>query len=349
MNVNICNILNVEVSFQENTWTEITKNISIQQVLNIIKKEEYKNVIGKLRNELEKGNIEYYNSNKKRLPAVTFSGTFKKKRTLDYIQSYNPIVVIDIDKLDNEELDRVYDVLAKEPYVLSFWKSPSNKGFKGIVPLNYNTDSQDSNLIHKSAFEKLSEYFKKEHNIELDKSGSDITRLCFISSDKELVLKEEVTFFKVEDEDLLDNKSSKTDEKIKHYVLRSSNKKDALYNPKNRNKSKDRTAMSNIIKYLTIKNKSITYSYADWYKVAMGIANSFTFDIGKKYFNKLSALDVGKYNSINCENFLTDCYEMRNGSIKFASIIYLANQQGYKTKSQKSKGGSEDGGQKQLS
>ena len=107
--------------------------------------------------------------------------------------------------------------------------------------------------------------------------------------------------------------------------------------------------MSNIIKYLTIKNKSITYSYADWYKVAMGIANSFTFDIGKKYFNKLSALDVGKYNSINCENFLTDCYEMRNGSIKFASIIYLANQQGYKTKSQKSKGGSEDGGQKQLS
>jgi len=43
MNVNICNILNVEVSFQENTWTEITKNISIQQVLNIIKKEEYKN------------------------------------------------------------------------------------------------------------------------------------------------------------------------------------------------------------------------------------------------------------------------------------------------------------------
>lgn len=131
--------------------------------------------------------------------------------------------------------------------------------------------------------------------------------------------------------------------------MRSSNKKDALYNPKNRNKSKDRTAMSNIIKYLTIKNKSITYSYADWYKVAMGIANSFTFDIGKKYFNKLSALDVGKYNSINCENFLTDCYEMRNGSIKFASIIYLANQQGYKTKSQKSKGGSEDGGQKQLS
>jgi len=78
MTTNIHNILNIEVSFQENTWTEITKNISIQQVLNIIKKEEYKNVIGKLRNELQKGNIEYYNSNKKRLPAVTFSGIFKR-------------------------------------------------------------------------------------------------------------------------------------------------------------------------------------------------------------------------------------------------------------------------------
>lgn len=115
--------------------------------------------------------------------------------------------------------------------------------------------------------------------------------------------------------------------------------RDALFNPFERNNQSDRKLMSDIIRYLTNKKLSITYSYADWYKVAMAIANSFTYDVGLNYFKKLSKLDVTKYDEDHCTNFLINCYENRNGTVNFASIIHLANQKGYKTKQQKQKEG----------
>jgi hypothetical protein len=93
--------------------------------------------------------------------------------------------------------------------------------------------------------------------------------------------------------------------------------------------------MTDIIRHLTNKNKTITYSYEEWCKVAMAIANTFTYEIGLNYFLKLSKLDTDKFNEISCTNFLNNCYETRKGKLNFRSIIYLANQKGYQTKNQK--------------
>ena len=70
----------------------------------------------------------------------------------------------------------------------------------------------------------------------------------------------------------------------------------------------------------------------------MSISNSFTYDIGLDYFKRFSSIDKEKYDETNCANFLQNCYESRNGSIKFNSIIHLANEKGYLTKQQKKKG-----------
>ena len=71
----------------------------------------------------------------------------------------------------------------------------------------------------------------------------------------------------------------------------------------------------------------------------MAIANTFTYDIGLNYFTKLSKLDGIKYNETHSTNFLNNCYETKNGSVNFASIIHLANEKGYNTKQQKIKNG----------
>ena len=115
--------------------------------------------------------------------------------------------------------------------------------------------------------------------------------------------------------------------------------RDALYNPAERNNQYNRKLMTDIIRHLTNKNLSITFLYSDWCKVAMAIANTFTYDIGLNYFRKLSKLDEAKYNEIHCANFLLNCYEIKNGKVTFASIIHLANEKRYKTKQQKIKEG----------
>ncbi|WP_445458041.1 BT4734/BF3469 family protein [Flavobacterium sp. HNIBRBA15423] len=325
---------NIVVSYQENTWSRISTEITVQETLQIIGSDKLKTIVENLRNELKKGNKEYYDNNKKKLPAVTFSATFDKNRKKENLKLYTSLLVIDIDKLSDDEMKRINEILKKDKYVFSFWRSPSNKGFKGLICINYNKPLKNEfvDFQHKVAFKTISDYFLKEYQIELDSSGSDITRLCFLSFDDGIVIKDIFSEFEIEISDFEKTTTSNSEKKI---VQKFSSNKDALYNSQDRNNPYDRKLMSNIIRFLNNRNCSITDSYEDWCKVAMAIANTFTFDVGKNYFIKLSKRDSAKFNETNCENFLSNCYENRKGEVAFASIVYLANKKGYKTKYQK--------------
>lgn len=328
---------NINLSYQDKAWSSISKEITLNDTLNIINSELLKSKIERLRIELENGNKDYYDSNKKSLPAVTFSATFQENRRKDKLKEYNQILVIDIDKLSNEEMHKVREALKNEPFVFSFWKSPSNKGYKGLIKLSFieKFDKVNTDFQHKYAFKLISSYFLKNHDIELDKSGSDITRLCFLSYDQNIIIKENAQEFEVENTDIPIEPKTK---KVNNSTLKFISNKDALYNSLNRNDPYERRLMSNIIRHLNNKNLTITETYEDWYKVAMAIANTFTFDVGKNYFIKLSKRDSNKFNEINCKNFLLSCYENRKGEVSFASIVFLANKNGYKTKYQKNNG-----------
>ncbi|SDH07594.1 Primase C terminal 2 (PriCT-2) [Flavobacterium omnivorum] len=335
MKENNLNILQSKVSYQGNTWTSLSEELTIKEVLEEIKSSKYENKIAKLRNLLLDDKKEEYNTHKKNLPAVTFCATFEKKRRRENIKTYNSIIVIDIDKLESKELEHNINLLKNDSYVFSFWKSPSNEGIKGLVCLKFDFEIEYNEIdkIHKSAFIKLSKYFKDTYDIELDQSGSDTTRLCFFSFDANLEIKAKYEYFEILKLDVENSPiKSVTQKELK---IKFASNKDALYNPKDKNKANDRKTISSIISYLSRKNLSITNSYQDWYKVAMVISNTFTYEIGEKYFLKLSSMDLHKYNETNCKNFLLNCFESRNGVVKFTSIIYLANNKGYLTQNQK--------------
>ncbi|HAO05537.1 MAG TPA: hypothetical protein DCQ50_00860, partial [Chryseobacterium sp.] len=176
------------------------------------------------------------------------------------------------------------------------------------------------------------EYFLEKYNIELDKSGSDISRLCFLSFDNNLVLKTNFSNFEIIENDIIVVGKSHIKKNVKQKFA---SNLDALYNPLDKNNPFDRKIMTDIIRHLKNKNLSITYSYEEWCKVAMAISNTFTYEIGLNYFLKLSSLDRDKYNVESCTNFLINCYETRKGNVNFSSVVYLANQKGYSTKYQK--------------
>ena len=331
-------VLKKRTSYQINTWSAFSMEMTISQVLLEIQSDKHKAQVLNLRNLLLNDKKEEYTSHKKTLPAVTFCGTFDGERKKSKIKSYNSVIVLDIDKLDAQELKRIKDCLLKEPMVFSFWESPSKEGLKGLVSLSYNFELNYDNIdrAHKGAFQKLAAYFKEKHNVELDNSGSDTTRLCFFSYDPSIVTKEDLEEFEITELDILPLVVSS--EKTKNTELKFASNKDALFNPVNRNSPGDRYTIAAIIRFLEKKKLSITNSYEEWYKVAMAIANSFTQEIGAKYFLKLSSFDKVKFNEVNCKNFLVNCYETRNGAIKFNTIVYFANEKGYITKKQRDRG-----------
>lgn len=338
----IIDILNRSASFQSRSWYPITKELTIGEALHEIKSNKYAVKINQLRELIKNGDIDGYNNHKKNLPAITFCGTFEGRRKKENLKTYNNVIVLDIDKLSDEDLIRTKGILEEDNSVFSLWISPSNRGLKGLVYIKYDFEIEkyDLDLIHKSAFKKVSNYFEEKHQISLDESGSDTTRLCFFSFDPKIIIKEDVEPFVIFTSDLI--QISQKELPSKKNKLITSGRKDLLYNPDKKNSPKDRKTLQAILKFLIKRNLSITYKFENWLQVAYAISNTFTYDLGEKYFLSLSQLDKDKYNELDCKNMLSYCYENSSNKVKFKTIVYLANQLGYKTNIQKK--GSTEGG-----
>jgi len=329
--INTNTILKSKVSFQKDTWSSLSKEMTIEEVLFEISKGTYKKQIDDLRELILQDKIESFKAEKLKLPAVTFCGTFNEIRRKDNLKEYNSLIIIDIDKLSEEQLLKATKYLTEDKYVFSFWLSPSHNGIKGIVSLKFNYELKDIYISHKSAFEKLSNYFLNKYDIILDSSGSDTTRLCFMSYDPQILIKNEIQQFEIDLTDLVyanqfENKESK---KIKIY---NTTKKNALYNPNGKNRNIDKRTIKDIITYLTKRRIVITGEYEHRYRIAYAIANTFTFEIGLKFYLDLCRIETLKYNEQKEKLLLEYCYENNTGWTKFNYIEEIAMEYGFKKK-----------------
>ena len=172
-------------------FNEVVQNQKIIEVLEDIKTGKYKNVITYLRKSLAESKMEAYERAKKSLPAFTPSACFKGGRKLEFITAYTQMVVLDIDKLSKEQLTNAKALASQSPYTFASFTSPSGNGLKIFVRVN---SSQEN---HKDAFLALQKYYEELLALPIDKSGKDVTRLCFVSFDTDLFLNENASVFPI--------------------------------------------------------------------------------------------------------------------------------------------------------
>jgi len=108
---------------------------------------------------------------KKKLPAVCFSGTFSKRKDSELIE-HSGYIVLDFDNVTNITQKR--NELCAISYITAVWLSPSGKGLKALVQIEWKTQ-------HKEHFDAL--MVEMSH---IDKTGRNVSRLCFESYDPEL-------------------------------------------------------------------------------------------------------------------------------------------------------------------
>jgi hypothetical protein len=322
-------ILSMDISYLDHFGSKEIKNKSLISILSDIKNGKYRELITPLSILYKEEKYDLYKKKKSTLPVVIFGGIFENGRKLENLKTYNSLLVLDIDKLNQEELKKTKEILLNDEYVFSFWDSPSKAGIKGLIYLRYDFQDNDYSLFHKSAFSQIKEHFKKK-DIELDDSGKDIPRLCFVSNDKDLVLKKELHPFLVKKEKINVKKRVNSNKIAEKKVP-----KDLLYNPLGKNKRKNRYIINLIIKFLTKKSLSITSSYDEWYRVAFAISHSFTYEVGEKYFLKICKLYKGKFEAEECKKLLKNCYLSSNEKIlldkesSFKTIVYFAEKKGF--------------------
>jgi len=175
-------------------FIEVVEQQPITSILADIKNGKYKNGITYLRKSLAENKTDAYDKGKKSLLAFTPSATFVGGRKLEFIKDYTGVLILDIDKLTQEQLKQTSIKANQCEYTFASFISPSGNGLKILVKVNSDKD------LHKEAFLKVQAYYETLLNLQIDKSGKDITRLCFYSYDAELYLNEAATVFVIANE-----------------------------------------------------------------------------------------------------------------------------------------------------
>ena len=192
-------ILNKRISFCPNVRAKSYKSISLFEALNSIRIGNYEKQIGNIRRLLTNNNIQSYRAKKKQLPAYIFSGIAFGNRYKFDISGYTSLIVVDIDKLENIEL--VKSQLKSDCHVISVWMSPSGNGLKALFYVEYASPIKEEDIwvLHEHcAFPQIENYLLTKYSIQVDQTGADITRLCFVSSDSDIHLKREFESFNID-------------------------------------------------------------------------------------------------------------------------------------------------------
>ncbi|AIJ37042.1 VapE domain-containing protein [Flavobacterium psychrophilum] len=170
-------------------FNEVVEHKTISTILDEIKTGKYKPGIVYLRKSLAENKTEAYNKAKKSLPAFTPSAKFVGGRKLEFLAEYSKCIILDIDKLNENDLQNAKHLANQSEFTFASFISPSGNGLKILVKIN----SDKAN--HKEAFLLVQAHFESVLNLEIDKSGKDVTRLCFYSFDENLYLNENSTTF----------------------------------------------------------------------------------------------------------------------------------------------------------
>ena len=155
------------------------KSINLLEVYNLIKNEKYSTQTKRLRlisdiNEARKLKAYYFDY-------VTFSGVFSKRNDKALI-AHSTLLTIDFDHIKN--IDSLKSSLLLDQYFETelLFISPSGDGLKWIIPIDL------TKANHQGYFRAVSNYIFKTYKLEIDQSGKDISRACFIPHDSDIYI-----------------------------------------------------------------------------------------------------------------------------------------------------------------
>ena len=74
-------------------------DVNLIDVLSDIRNGKYATSINRIRACMDKGDLEAADMQKKALPAITISATYRGQRLVEYMTAYNPLIILDFDDL----------------------------------------------------------------------------------------------------------------------------------------------------------------------------------------------------------------------------------------------------------
>jgi len=148
--------------------------ISLLRVFDLIRNDEYLETTQQLRSITDKKEASKFKA--ANFDYVTFSGIFSQRKD-ELLLRHSGLITVDFDHIQDIPLLR--SKLLQDEYFETelMFISPSGNGLKWIISIEL------SEARHIDYFISISAYIKQVYNLDIDKSGKDISRACFLCYD----------------------------------------------------------------------------------------------------------------------------------------------------------------------
>ena len=299
------------ITIFKNIFSKEPNYISVEAALKRIQDGKSKKTVEEIRNTLDK---EKANKIKLNLPSVCFSGKFGADRTDAQLLKHSGYIVLDFDNIF--ELREKQNEIISNPFIYACWVSPSGNGLKALVKIA-------SGSKHREHFQALQEVFP-----EIDRSGINVSRVCYESYDTEIYINEKAEIFKKtkKTEKVISYEKNEDEHKIfKNILTWLSNKNEAFVTGERNNFifklasaccrfGINETAANSMIHTEFITNSEFTKSEAD--RAIRSAYKANTGNFGSASFDKEILVDKVSRKEVVVEKAVFD------EGIKLKDVIY---------------------------
>lgn len=170
-------LLRSRVSMFKDAFSKEPKDVELGNILAAIRNGRWGAQVRDLRALLARDR-DGYEREKRCLPAFAMSGTARTRREQ---QTHTGLLQVDLDRL-GADLPSVRDRVKADPHIAFGYVSPSGEGLKLGVRIDPNH--------HEESFAAAEVYFQERYGRGIDTRVKDRLRLCFVSHDPELWIRE---------------------------------------------------------------------------------------------------------------------------------------------------------------
>lgn len=163
-------------------------NLNLVEVYNFVKSGKYVSITEQLRAIETKDEARKFKATK--FDYATFSGTFSIRNDKALIR-HSGLMAIDFDHIP--DIQQFKEQLLKDEYFETelLFVSPSGDGLKWIISINI------TEATHRNFFLAIANYIKEVYRVEVDKSGKDVSRACFLPHDPGAYINPKYSYAKI--------------------------------------------------------------------------------------------------------------------------------------------------------
>ncbi|MCA1761124.1 MAG: PriCT-2 domain-containing protein [Bacteroidales bacterium] len=253
------------------------------------------------------------------MPYVTFAGQFSTRNEKALIK-HSGLITLDFDHVP--DIEKLQHQLLRDEYFETelLFTSPNGHGLKWVIAIHLN-----GTYNHGNWFDAISRYIKESYKIEVDKSGRDVSRACFLTFDPNCFMHPKHgqmnrhwpgEIFTIERKRF--NPAQWLEiPKQNHYTTPA---------PMDKNLTRIQYHVEVILRRIENYQIDLTCNYEDWIRLGFAFADEFG-ETGRSYFHRVSKF-YRTYNSLETDQQYDQCLKSGKSGVTIKTFFAAARDAG---------------------